>query len=126
MICSHLGCYKQLEALEFQKNSENTGIDNELSRDNDLARRAGKKVRAFKEYLPYSMVARVSRGNMMVSESAEKNTSDLWKKNEERRIGLNGRKHFLIIRLIRLCCCQERVAVPFYEAFKTGQRGQAL
>lgn len=71
------------------------------------------------------MVARVSRGNMVVSGNAEKSNSDLWKKDEERRIRLNGRKHFFTIRLIRLCCCQEMVAVQFYEAFKTGQREQS-
>lgn len=122
--CSHLGYYKQLEASEFQKrSSEKTSINNELSRDSDLGGVEGNKSqRAFKEYLPSSMVASVSRGNMMVSGNAEKNNSDLWKKNEEGRIRLNGRKHFFTVRLIWLRCCQETVAVPF----KTGQREQSL
>ena len=72
------------------------------------------------------MVARVSRGKMMASGNTEENNSDVWK-NEEMRIRLSGRKkHFLTIRLIRLCCCQEMVAVPFYEVFKTAQREQSL
>lgn len=62
----------------------------------------------------------------MVSGNVEESNSDLWKKNEGRRNRLNGRKHFLIIRLTRLCCCQEMVAVPFHGAFKVGQREQAL
>lgn len=45
-MCSHLGYYKQLEAPEFQKrSSENTSVNNELSRDNDLGRGAGIKVK---------------------------------------------------------------------------------
>lgn len=82
--------------------------------------------RALKEYLPQSMVARVSRSKMMVSGNIEESNSDLWKLNEERRNRLNGRKHFLIIRFTRLCCCQEMVAVPFHQAFNIGQREQTL
>lgn len=72
------------------------------------------------------MVARVNRSKLMISGTVEESNSDLWKMNEERRNRLNGRKHFLIIRLISVCCCQEMVAVPFHEAFNIGQRDQTV
>lgn len=63
---------------------------------------------------------------MMVSGNIEESNSDPWKMNEERRNRLNGRKHFLIMRLTRMCCCQEMVAVLLHQAFNIGQREQTL